>query len=229
MPRDSIESAKRPDGFRPAALLFDMDGLLLDTERLCVELWVEASAVLGWPVDRAVPLACVGLDEAATRAKVLELCGRGYPYDRAMEALRVGFEARRASGGLSLRPGARVILERAASLGLALAVATSTRRASAERSLAAAGIRAYFAAVVGGDEVERSKPAPDIYLAAAARLGVAPALCLGLEDSPAGLASLAAAGVRAVFVKDLVEPPPAALASVWRRCPDLAAAAVLFG
>jgi beta-phosphoglucomutase-like phosphatase (HAD superfamily) len=83
--------------------------------------------------------------------------------------------------------------------------------------------------MVFGDEVQRGKPAPDIFLLAAERLGKNPRRCVGFEDSPAGLQSLHSAGIPSVFVQDLVEPPPAIIATVWRRCGDLAEAAALFG
>jgi beta-phosphoglucomutase-like phosphatase (HAD superfamily) len=94
--------------------------------------------------------------------------------------------------------------------------------------LGKAGIVERFSAFAFGDEVANGKPAPDIYLLAASRLGAAPRACVGFEDSPAGLRSLAAAGIRSVFVKDVVEPPPEVLAGVWRQCGDLAEAVDLF-
>jgi beta-phosphoglucomutase-like phosphatase (HAD superfamily) len=109
-----------------------------------------------------------------------------------------------------------------------MAVATSTYRDRGEWKLSAAGIRDYFTLLTCGDEVKRGKPESDIFLLAAERLGLDPASCVGFEDSPAGLMGLAKAGIRSVFVKDLVEPSGEILDTVWQRCNDLAEAAELF-
>ena len=109
-----------------------------------------------------------------------------------------------------------------------MAVATSTHRASALKKLALAGIEQRFTVIVGGDEVSWGKPAPDIYLLAAEKLKKQPSLCVGFEDSPAGLKALQAAGIRSVFIKDLIEPPRELLSAVWHECRDLAEAIVLF-
>jgi beta-phosphoglucomutase-like phosphatase (HAD superfamily) len=107
-------------------------------------------------------------------------------------------------------------------------VATSTARERALWKLDRAGIAGRFDAVVCGDEVSRGKPAPDIFLLAAERLGVRPSECAGFEDSPAGLRSLHAAGIRSIFIKDLVEPEATVLSTVWRRYESLAEAAGLW-
>ena len=222
-------SLPRPETAAMAAVLFDMDGLLLDTERLCLAVWLDAALQIGAPIVRTVPLACIGLSEKATRAKVLELCGPDYPYDAVHARFRELFAERVTRDGIAHRPGLLALLDLLAGRGLPLAVATSTRRSSAERSLERAGIRSRFKALACGDEVRRGKPAPDVFLLAAERLGAAPGACVGFEDSAAGLRSLAAAGIRSVFVKDLVDPPAEVMRTVWRQYPDLAAAAEMFG
>jgi HAD superfamily hydrolase (TIGR01509 family) len=131
--------------------------------------------------------------------------------------------------GIAWRPGLPVILDKLERLGIPFGVATSARRATALWKLDKAGLGGRFSVLVCGDEVERGKPAPDIFLAAARALGAAPGDCLGLEDSPAGLRALAAAGIPSIFIKDIVEPPAEVLATVWRRCGDLAEAAALVG
>jgi len=223
---------KRDNGgglFRPAAALMDMDGLMLDTERPAVRIWVEVSGDAGYPIDEAVPLSTVGLDERATRDRVMEACGPGYPYDEIRSRVEDRYRAFMNGVGPAHRPGLLVLLDRFEQLGVPLAVATSTPRKAALAKLERAGILGRFGALACGDEVERGKPAPDIFLLAARRLGVDPAACVGFEDSPAGLRALASAGIRSVFVKDCVEPGAEVLAGVWRRCGDLSEAAPLFG
>jgi len=91
-----------------------------------------------------------------------------------------------------------------------------------------AGILNQFAAITDGDEVANGKPAPDIFLLAAKKLGQDPGACVGFEDSPAGLQALHAAGIRSVYIKDIIEVPPEIMATVWREYHDLSEAAELF-
>ena len=120
------------------------------------------------------------------------------------------------------------MLDHLASLGIPLAVGTSSRRNSALWKLQKAGIADRFTYIVGGDEVKNGKPAPDIFLKAAELLDVPVSSCVGFEDSPAGLMALAAAGIASVFIKDVIEPPEEVLATVWRRFEDLALSIALF-
>ncbi len=213
---------------RPAAAIFDMDGLMLDTERPAVRFWLAAAAEAGWEIDEAVPVSTVGLDEDATRNRILEACGPGFPYAAVRKRLEELFIESVEREGIPHRPGLLELLDHLGGVGVPVAVATSTPRKIALWKLEKAGIRGRFSVLACGDEVERGKPAPDIFLLAAERLAVAPADCVGFEDSPAGLRGLAAAGIRSVFVKDLTEPPAEVLATVWRRRESLADALELF-
>lgn len=223
-----IDSTKSAPPSLPGAAIFDMDGLMLDTERAAVRLWLEAARLHGWDLDEDVPLATVGLDEASTRASVMAACGPSFPYDAVRDELEALFTAEADREGIAHRPGLSVLLDRLEDLGIPMAVATSTDREGAIWKLERAGILGRFSALACGNEVAAGKPAPDIFLLAARRLGIDPARCVGFEDSPAGLRGLSAAGIKSVFVKDLVEPPEEVLRTVWRRCGDLAEAARLF-
>lgn len=205
-----------------------MDGLMLDTEGPVIDLWVEVARKAGFAIDRQVILDTTGLDRAATKAAIMEACGKDFPYDTLRAELVRIVRERGERDGIPHRPGLCVLLDRLGALKLPLAVATSTDRAAAEWKLKKAGILDRFAALTCGDEVERGKPAPDIFLLAAKKIRLPPEACVGFEDSPAGLTGLHAAGIRSVFIKDTVEPDPALLAAVWRRCTDLAEAAALF-
>jgi HAD superfamily hydrolase (TIGR01509 family) len=215
--------------FLPAAVIFDMDGLMLDTEGPVVSLWIEAAEKSGWKVARDLALTTVGIDEEATRAVFMAEYGPGFPYENIREELIRNIADRFEGEGIPHRPGLLTLLDHLAALGIPLGVATSTARETALWKLDKGGIRDRFAVLACGDEVSRGKPAPDIFLLAAERLGKSPAQCLGFEDSPAGLRALHAAGIRSVFIKDLLEPPPEVLATVWRRCGDLAEAVDLLG
>jgi len=219
---------QEPRAFRPAAALFDMDGLMLDTERPAIRLWVEVSREAGYRLDEAVPLSTVGIDEQASRIRVLEACGADFPYDEIRSEVEARYHRLLENSGPAHRPGLLRLLDSFARRGIPMAVATSTPRDAALVKLRRAEILDFFDALACGDEVDRGKPAPDIFLLAARRLAVAPQDCVGFEDSPAGLRALSAAGIRSVFVKDCVDPPPEVLETVWRRCGDLGEAALLF-
>lgn len=212
------------------AALLDMDGLMLDTEGPAVFFWLRAASELGWEVDRSVPLSTVGLDEDGTRRRVLDSCGPRFPYDAVRDRMIELLAERERGGGPRMKAGLPELLDAFDDAGVPYAVATSTAKEEAERRLRDVGLFHRFAATAFGDEVSAGKPAPDIYLLAARRLGVEARRCIGFEDSEAGLRALAAASVPSIFVKDLIDPAPAVLAGVRLRCADLLEARdTLFG
>ncbi|MDR3115054.1 MAG: HAD family phosphatase [Treponema sp.] len=213
---------------RPAAVIFDMDGLMLDTERPMVELWIQVATARGWDVTPELVFRTVGVNEAATKAVFMQEYGPDFPYDAIRkEAIRVMRE-KIEQAGIPHRPGLLTLLDHLDARRIPLGLATSTAQEIGIWKLKKARILERFAAFAFGDEVSRGKPEPDIFLLAAERLGTEPQDCVGFEDSPAGLQGLHAAGIRSVFIKDLMEPPPDILATVWRRCRDLAEAVDLF-
>jgi HAD superfamily hydrolase (TIGR01509 family) len=183
-----------------AAAIFDLDGTLLDTERLVLEAGLEALDALGHPPDRGLMLSLVGVAEAEGRKRLQAHVGHGIdlgPFDRAWGAAI----QRRYGAGIPLMPGVREVM---AALGpLPRAVATNSGTASARRKLEASGLLHEFGAVVGFDAVARPKPAPDVFLEAASRIGAAPAECIAFEDSDTGVAAALAAGMVVVQVPDL--------------------------
>ena len=192
----------------PLALILDMDGLMLDTESLAARAWDNAARVAGIPFDPRVAPRLVGRNSSDCRTLVHAHHGGGnYPVDDLMAAWSIAYHALIEREGVAMKPGLVELLDFLDAASMPRAVATSTRRARAEHKLARAGLLARVDALVGGDEVTHGKPAPDIFLLAAQRLGFAPADCLVLEDSPPGLAAAAAAGIDAIVVPDLVPPP----------------------
>jgi HAD superfamily hydrolase (TIGR01509 family) len=188
---------------RPAALLFDMDGLLLDTERISCASMIEVMTDMGYPMTEAIFAQLIGVPVDANRAQLAAEFGDDFDYDLMRERQAALNEQRH---GLSrpLRPGAIEILEAAASMQLPCAVATSSMRAKTLSHLSHSGLLGYFEVVITRDDVERGKPFPDLYLAAAALIGQTPITCLALEDSHSGVRAAHAAGVPVIMVPDLL-------------------------
>ncbi|WP_341676044.1 HAD family phosphatase [Niveibacterium sp. SC-1] len=195
------------------AFVFDMDGLLLDSERIAFACGQQACENLGVPWRTEVALAMIGRNARDNAALMLSEYGADFPIARHQTEFARLYAAAIDAGEIPLKPGVTTLLDRLDELELPRAVATSTARERAEHKLARVGILDRFDLIVGGDEVQRGKPAPDIFLAAAARLDVAPARCLALEDSNAGIRAALAAGMQVRMIPDLLQPEPDVLAA----------------
>jgi HAD superfamily hydrolase (TIGR01509 family) len=184
----------------PAAVIFDNDGLTLDTEHT----WTRAETALyarygtQFTLDhKREMLGTSGEKSALTMERHLGQPGRG---DQLRVELRELVHDELEGTGVEPMPGAVELLEALADRGVPVGLATNSGREFATRALRAAGLIDRFAAVVSAEDVERPKPAPDVYLAAAAELGVDPADCVALEDSETGVAAASAAGMTVVGV-----------------------------
>ena len=189
------------------AVIFDMDGLMFDTERLARDAWRQAMAEHGYMLSDDVYLRAVGRTVHGACGVFVDALGPDLPIE-AVEASKARRLRRLLLPRPPVKPGLDVLLNGIDDLGLAAAVASSTARAEVGLRLESTSLRKRFGAVVGGDQVARGKPAPDLFLRAAAGLGVAPADCVVLEDSEAGIQAAAAAGMTPVMVPDLVQPSP---------------------
>lgn len=195
--------------FAPAdiqGVIFDMDGLLLDSERVALATVAEAATQLGLPWRPEVGLAMVGLNSKDGPAVIRQHLGDDYPTTALYDAFGRLYEAAIDAGRIPAKAGATALLDELDRRDLGRVVATSTRRSRAEPKLAAVGLLPRMHGMVCGDEVVHGKPAPDIYLAAAERLGVPIGNCLVLEDSNAGVRGGLAAGAQVVMVPDLLQP-----------------------
>jgi len=204
----------RPDLPRvmPRAIIFDMDGLLLDTEVLAAQAWDEAAAAQGVSFDRALALSLVGRNFRDCIELVRAHCGSDYPCDAVLGGWHAAYDAVVEREGVRVKAGARELLAWVSMQDLPCAVATSTRAARARAKLGDAGLLDALDALVGGDEVARGKPAPNIYIEAARRLHALPTHCFVLEDSEPGVRGALAAGMTAILVPDIAPPSAALLA-----------------
>ncbi len=191
---------------RPLAVIFDMDGTLLDTEPLAARAWEEAAAALGVDFDPALALAMVGRNFADCSAFVRGHFGPDYPTAALLGNWHAAYDAIVSRDGFAIKEGAHALLDWLEAVGIPRAIATSTRRARAKAKLAHCALLPRFDAIVGGDEVAHGKPSPAIYLVAAARLGIAPQACVALEDSETGYRAALAAGMAPILIPDLMAP-----------------------
>lgn len=206
-----------------SSVLCDMDGLLLDTERIARDTFVEACRAFGIEPDITVYHRCIGTNHARTQQVLIEGYGRDFPLV-GIEALWLEkYHALVWDNSVPLKPGARGLLEYLAAHGLRRAVVTSSRQESAERKLANAGLLPFFEFVLGGDRIINSKPHPEVYLTACRTLGEEPANCLALEDSDHGVMAAHSAGLRVVQVPDLLQPSAEVLALGHEVLPSLTA------
>jgi HAD superfamily hydrolase (TIGR01509 family) len=190
---------------QPAAVIFDMDGLLFDSERLYAEAVLNAAREVGCAMSHEVFLQLVGRSREVNHRFLLDHYGEDYPLEALIAAWGRHFRVL-ADAGLPLKPGAAELLDLLDELGLPRAIATSSTHATVQRNLASFGLVDRFHGVVAHGDYAIGKPAPDPFLKAAERLRVAPAHCLALEDSHNGVRSASAAGMMTIMVPDLIAP-----------------------
>ncbi|MDP4075627.1 HAD family phosphatase [Acidovorax sp. A1169] len=191
------------------AAIFDMDGLLIDSERATMRAWTEAALTLGVVLREPDYLQVVGKAAQDSDAILQMHLGGVVPFEQALLAVRAALEEGEGRELLfPLKPGAASLLAQLQAAGIPCAVASSSRTDEIAQRLARVGVLQHFAAVAGGNEVLRGKPDPALYALAAARLGVEPAQCLAFEDSHNGGCAALAAGMGLVVVPDLLQPAP---------------------
>jgi HAD superfamily hydrolase (TIGR01509 family) len=191
------------------AAVFDMDGLLLDSERPVREAWLQVAAELGVALTPAAYLDLIGRNHRDSSQRLRAIFADDQLLADAGRQVSAVLDQRFGPRPFDVKPGARRLLEGLRDARIPCAVASSTGHAEIQRRLARAGLIEFFAAVCGGDEVARGKPEPDIYLLAVDRLGAAASRSLAFEDSGHGALAALAAGLAVVVVPDLKPAEPA--------------------
>ena len=205
------------------AVLFDMDGLLIDTEAVYIDAYGAAAQAMGVEMSLALCHSMIGVPSRECKAMIQDHFGADFRLDH-FEGHFYRHASRRLDAHVPVKPGAAEILEYLAGRGLPLAIATSSGIQTVQRHLGSAGLLGRFKAIATRYDVERGKPHPDVYLEAARRLGVAPERCIAFEDSNVGLTAAHAAGTMAIMVPDIVPPSPEVLPKCLKVVPDLHAA-----
>lgn len=205
---------------QPCGVVFDMDGLLLDSERLYFKAYRDTRAALGLASDDALFLSIVGTNHALGR-EMLERGLSGHVSLSTFEDHWATTCATHTAAGIPVKPGVTALLEQLQSQATPYAIATSTYTKRAWGHLKNANLDTHFETLIGGDQVSKSKPAPDIYLAATTALGLAPAECVAFEDSENGVRAAVAADLRTVQIPDLIAPSDALRQLGHAVAPDL--------
>lgn len=217
--------ARQADGgtsaWNIAAVLLDMDGTLLDTEKVYFDSLAAALQSCGFSDDiTALCHAMIGLPGPECERLLIDRYGVDFPLHQVNAAFRAHSEAI-FQAGLPLKPGTVELLDALQAAACPMAIVTSSSRRSAESHLTRAGIRARFDTILTRDDVVHCKPSPDLYFLAARQLGVRPEACVAIEDSNHGVAAAHAAGILTIMVPDMVPPSEAARAKCAAVLPDL--------
>ena len=186
------------------AVVFDMDGVIFDSERAIMQCWKEVASRHNIPdIEKAI-LACTGTTMVRTREIMLNLYGADFPYDEYARESSAIFHSRYDGGRLPMKQGVKELLTFLKERGKKIALASSTRQQVVTDELRDAGIIEYFDRIICGDMVSRSKPAPDIFLKACEELNISPSDSYAIEDSYNGIRAAHAGGLHPIMVPDLL-------------------------
>ena len=188
------------------AVVFDMDGVIFDTERLVIEFWKEVAKKHNIPNVEHTCIQCLGTNRVRTREIFLENYGADFPYDQYRTEVTELFNTHYKGVPLPTKPGVRELLSYLQEQDIKVGLASSTAQHLVRDEIGTAGLLPYFQTLVCGDMVEHSKPAPDIFLKACEILNADPTKSIAIEDSFNGIRSAHCAGMTPIMVPDQVQP-----------------------
>ncbi len=187
-------------------IVFDMDGVLINSEALILDAWKEVAAGAGIPDIEHTLLQCIGITAPETEALFFRTYGKDFPYEKYKEDAAQIFQRYTRENGLPVKPGVYELFAFLKENDYRIGLASSTREAVVREEMKSIGLLDYFHVIVCGDMVSHSKPHPEIYLKACELLGAEPSACYAVEDSPNGIRSAFRAGMKPLMVPDLVLP-----------------------
>lgn len=187
-------------------VIFDMDGVIFDTERLVLSCWRIVAEKYGIPHIEETFRSVIGVSSEGTKKIVREVYGKDFAYESFRQECRNLFAQKIAQTGMPVKSGARELLSFLKINGYRIGLASSTSYDTVVNELTQAGLVGFFEVIIGGDMVKRSKPEPDIYLRACEDMNLVPAETFAIEDSWNGVRSAATAGLKVLHVPDLLEP-----------------------
>lgn len=190
----------------PKAVIFDLDGTLIDTEKIYSILWPAACKELGFEMTRDMYLYQRSLGRPYSVETMREWFGEEFDYVEARRIRKVMFDKYIEENGIQRKPGAVELLEYLRDKGIVTAIATATDIERATEYLELTGLNGYFDKVISATMVETGKPSPAVYLYACEQLGLEPSECVAVEDAPNGVRSASHAGLSVIMVPDLTEP-----------------------
>ena len=188
------------------AVVFDMDGVIFDSEKMILDIWVELGKEHNIPNVEENMYKCLGVNAVETKQIFLRAYGEDFPYDEYKAEVSRRYHAVSDGGLLPLKPGVVELLTYLKEKGYRIGLASSTREACVRQELEDARIIDYFENLTCGDMLKKSKPEPDIYLMACEKLGIVPGEAIAIEDSFNGIRSAYAAGMTPIMVPDLIPP-----------------------
>ena len=203
------------------AVIFDMDGTLLDSERIGLKAWQYVIDKYSLPFDLSLPYRSIGLNYASMKTLFLSELGEDYPFDKYWGYAKQYLQNAKRRTAYPVKAGFDELCTYLKANKIGMYVATSTYHASAAKELEHSGILGYFDGIIGGDEITRGKPDPEIFITAAEKTGFDKSECLIVEDSSNGLRAGIASGIRTVFIKDIVDVPEDITDKAFAKCDDL--------
>ena len=203
------------------AVVFDMDGVIFDTERLVIEFWKEVAKKHNIPNIEHTCIQCLGTNRVRTREIFLENYGADFPFDPYRAEVTELFNTHYKGVPLPTKPGVRELLSYLQEQDIKVGLASSTAQHLVRDEIGTAGLLPYFQTLVCGDMVEHSKPAPDIFLKACEILNADPTKCIAIEDSFNGIRSAHCAGMTPIMVPDQVQPTDEIRALAFHVMPSL--------
>lgn len=207
------------------AMIFDMDGTLLDTERIYQKYWRIAAEELGYKLTDEQFLSLRSLGHQFSPGRFKEMTGDEEAFVKIRTRRKEIMEPYMKSIEIPLKPYVKEALEKLRKAGIKLAIATATNEELTAEYLERAGLREYFDEIICAVMVKTGKPAPDIYLYACERLGIEPGDAFAVEDAPNGVISASTAGCRTIMIPDLTEPDEELMKRIEYRADNLMAAA----